>query len=347
MYDKKFSFTVMAIFATLTITAATFNFWIDPLWHYGHAHELNDVQVVTDEREQKTAQQFYQQVDADTLLLGSSRSTYIQPSGFQNWQVYNYSVSNLSMREYYTMMIYAFDHNPDYQRVLLGVDFFKSSEEQAENARAITGYETKVKKPFYRIKNLLSLDALGYAIDNVKLSASNNISEDRLYNRQGDAFARKLSEEETAQDTATKITRFEDTFYGDHYVYYSRYKEIMQKVHDSYPQAEKIVYTTPISTELFKSLVETGLLDDYEIWLRDLVSVYGGVWNFMYPNRVTNDINNYYDGHHFYPEIGALISKRLEKGEDADVPEDFGVLVTEDNIDEHLAMVRQLVAEFE
>lgn len=345
MNDKKFSFAVMAIFASLTFIVAAFNFWIDPLWHYSHAHGLNDVQIVADEREQKVAQQLYHPTDADTLLLGSSRSTYVQPAGFQEWNVYNFAVANLSMREYYTMQLYAFDQNPDYERVVLGVDFFKSSEEQAMNARAITGYETKVQEPFYRAKNLLSFDVLGYAVDNLELSAANEINADRLYNREGDAFAKRLSEEEIEQDTAAKITRFEETFYGDHYTYYSKYKEIMQKVHDSHPEAEKIVYTTPISTELFKSLTSTGLLDEYEVWLRDLVDVYGGVWNFMYPNTVTNDIMNYYDGHHFYPEIGELISKRMEQGEDADVPEDFGVLVTEDNIEEHLAMVRTLAAE--
>ncbi|MGE6368808.1 hypothetical protein ACQKDB_06735 [Planococcus kocurii] len=347
MDDKKFSFAVMAIFASLTFAVAAFNFWIDPLWHYGHAHGLNDVQIVADEREQKTAQQLYDPTDADTLLLGSSRSTYVQPSGFEKWTVYNYAVANLSMREYYTMLLYAFDQHPDYERVLIGVDFFKSSEEQAKDARAITGYETKVQEPFYRAKNLLSFDTFGFAIDNLKLSAADDITADRLYNRQGDAFAKKLTAEETKRDTAAKITRFENTFYGDHYVYYSRYKEIMQKVHDTHPEAEKIVYTTPISTELFKSLVGTGLLDEYEVWLRDLVAVYGGVWNFMYPNDVTNDILNYYDGYHFYPEIGKLISERLEQGENADVPEDFGVWVTEDNIEEHLAMVRKLAAELE
>lgn len=347
MNDKKFSITVMAIFAVLTLTVAAFNFWIDPLWHYSHAHGLNDVQIVADEREQKTAQQLYHPTDADTLLLGSSRSTYVQPAGFEEWDVYNYAVANLSMREYYTMLLYAFDQNPDYKRVLIGVDFFKSSEEQAKNARAITGYETKVQEPFYRAKNLLSFDVLGYSADNLELSAAGEVTADRLYNRNGDAFAKRLSEEEIKEDTAAKITRFEETFYGDNYVYYSKYKEIMQKVRDSHPEAEKIIYTTPISTELFKALVGTGLLDEYETWLRDLVEVNGSVWNFMYPNSVTNEITNYYDGHHFYPEIGALISKRMEQGENADVPEDFGVLVTADNIDAHLEMVRGLAAEFE
>lgn len=345
MNDRKFSLTVMAIFAILTLAVVTFNYWMDPLWNFSHAHEYNDVQLVTDEREQKTANQIYVPKTEDTLLLGSSRSTYIHHDGFKDWKVYNYSVANLSMREYYTMMDFAFEQNPDYERVILGVDFFKSSTQEAEAPRSIQNHVKRVTQPFYRAKNLLSFDLMKTSAQNLQMSADDEITEDRLYNREGDAFARKLSEEETLSDTEDKIKKFESTFYGKSYTYYPRYKEIMKKVHDLHPEAEKMVYTTPISSELFKSLVSTGLYEEYEIWLRDLVEVYGGVWNFMYPNSVTNDITNYYDGHHFYPEVGYYIASRMEQGDNAEAPEDFGVYVTPDTIDSHLKQVKKLVDE--
>lgn len=340
MDDKKFIVAVMAIFVTLTLAVAAFNYWIDPLWHYDHAHAYNDVQVVTDEREQKTANQLYTQKSADTLLIGSSRSTYVHATSFGNWDVYNYSVSNLSMREYQTMMMFAFEQNPELERVILGVDFFKSSTQEAGAPRSIMNHEKKVKQPFYRVKNLLSLDVLDYSIGNFKLSAENEITEERLYNREGDAFALKLSEEKTFNQTESKITKFENTFYGESYEYFPLYKEIMTRVRDTYPEAEKVIYTTPISTELFKALVNTGLFDEYEVWLRDLVDVYGGVWNFMYPNEVTNDITNYYDGHHFYPEVGDRIAKTIESGSPTG---DFGTYVTADTIEAHLQEIRELV----
>lgn len=342
MDDKKFIYTVMSIFVPLTILIMSFNYWIDPLWHYNHSHAYNDVQIVADEREQKTANQFFVPKHQNTLLIGSSRSTYIQPSGFKKWEVYNYSVANLSMREYHTMLLYALEQNPNFDKVLLGIDFFKSSVQEAEDARAISGYAKKVQEPFYRTKSLLSLDALDYSIDNFILSAKNEISRDRLYNREGDAFAKKLSKQETLKETAYKVYRFEKSFYGSNYQYYPQYKEIMEKVHDTYPEVEKIVYTTPISTELFISLVSTGLLDEYEKWIRDLVDVYGGVWNFMYPNSITNNSMNYYDGHHFYPEIGELISARLEGRTLENLPEDFGEFITPENLEEHLEKVRTI-----
>lgn len=346
MNDKHFTWLALSVFAVLTAAVVSFNYWIDPLWHYSQSHAFNDVQVVADEREQKTANQLFQPKDADTLLIGSSRSTYINSTAFSNWDVYNYSVANLSMREYHTMLMYAFEHNPDYRRVILGLDFFKINTAEASAPKNILSYDTKVQQSFYRTKNLLSLDVLDYSLQNFRLSATDSIQGDRLYNREGDATAERLKGRDAAYELAMKIHRFEKIFYAEGFEYFPQYKEIMAKVRDTEPQAEKIVYTTPISTELFTSLVGNDLLDEYEVWIRDMVDVYGGVWNFMYPNEITNDLSNYYDGHHFYPFVGDLIGQRIEFGQDAaNVPADFGVLVTPENVDAHLADVREMAEE--
>ncbi|MGG6445856.1 hypothetical protein [Pseudobacillus badius] len=61
----------------------------------------------------------------------------------------------------------------------------------------------------------------------------------------------------------------------------------------------------------------------------------------MYPNKVTLDLNNYFDGHHFYPHVGDQIAARILKG--PHVPNSaFGVYVTDATIDAHLKEVEQL-----
>lgn len=321
---------------------AGINYWIDPLWQYDHANAFNKIQKVTNEREQKISKMHYGRHDYDTLLVGSSRSTYIHPSAFEDWDVFNFSVANLSIREVYSFMLYSQTQLPDLERYLVGVDFFKSSEQEAGTAKALTNYEKKIDKPFYRTRNLLSLDSLDISLQNFVKSAKGTVDEDRLYNRNGEAFARKLTKEEVEESTSLKIERFEEEFYGSNYTYYDQYPFILQKIKDAAGDDPLTVYTTPISTELFASLVSTGLLDEYEQWIRDLVDVYGGVWNFMYPNTITNDIMNYYDGHHFYPEIGTMIAKRIQFPETKEVPADFGVYVTADTLEAHLEEVRKL-----
>lgn len=343
--DKKFSRVTVAVFLVMAAITAGFNYWIDPLWHYGHANAFNSIQKVTNEREQKIAMLHYGRHDYDTLLIGSSRSTYIHPSAFEDWDVFNFSVANMSIREVHSIMLYSQSQLPGLKRYLVGADFFKSSEKEAGAPRSLANYEKKIAQPFYRTKNLLSLDSLDISIQNFLNSATDTVDEERMYNRKGEAFAKKLTKQEVDESTSLKIERFEEEFYGSNYTYYKDYPLILQKIKEAAEPGELTVYTTPISTALFASLVSTGLYEDYEQWIRDLVRVYGGVWNFMYPNTITNDIMNYQDGHHFYPEIGTLIAKRIQHPDTAEVPDDFGVFVTADNVDEHLQHVHELMWE--
>ncbi|WP_243299876.1 hypothetical protein [Bacillus litorisediminis] len=346
MSYKRFTMTVLGIVLVLTISFASFIYYIDPMWTFGHANKYNDRQTVINEREQKTSEIYFQPFEYDTLLIGSSRSTYINPHDFVGMDVYNYAVSNMSIREYWSFVEFAkSQHGKEFENIIIGLDFFKSSTKESSAPHSLDNYVEKVTKPFYRWKYLLSFDVFKYAVHNFKMSKDNVIEEERIYNRDNVAFAKVIDEETAKVDTIKKIDRFRSTFYGDNYVYYPQYKEIISKVRDSNPNSKIIVFTTPISTGLFKALVEEGQLDDYERWLTDLVEVYGGVYNFMYPNSITNDQSNYFDGHHFYPEIGTLIAHRLS-GAEEDVPEDFGVYVTNENLQEHLEYVRGLAADF-
>ena len=46
------------------------------------------------------------------------------------------------------------------------------------------------------------------------------------------------------------------------------------------------------------------------------------------------------DGHHFRPEVGKLIAHKVVNEEDSNVPKDFGIVITKDNIDEVLEEIR-------
>ncbi|GAA0336747.1 hypothetical protein GCM10008967_28850 [Bacillus carboniphilus] len=343
MSYKAFTMTVMGIVICSTLSFASFIFFIDPMWTYEHAHPYNDVQTVIDEREQKTSEIYFRDFDYDTLLVGSSRSTYVDPHELKGMHAYNFSVANVSIQEYRSMIDFAKNQREDeFERIILGLDFFKSSKKESSAPRNLDGYVERVTEPLYRYKNLLSYDVFEYAKKNFRASYRNMIKEPRVYNRFNVARAEVIDEEKTAQATEEKIQRFRDVFYGKNYEYYEEYSNVMKVVRDANPDSDFIIYTTPISTPLFKAMVEEGQLDDYERWLTELVDVFGGVYNFMYPNSVTDDLSNYFDGHHFYPEVGTLIARRVS-GDETDVPEDFGVYVTKENLEEHLSFVRGLV----
>ena len=63
------------------------NALIDPLWLFKHEHRLNSVQPFFDGRAQKTNWLHARVGQFDAVLLGSSRSTYIDQRGFHPWRL--------------------------------------------------------------------------------------------------------------------------------------------------------------------------------------------------------------------------------------------------------------------
>ncbi|SER70368.1 hypothetical protein SAMN04487944_108111 [Gracilibacillus ureilyticus] len=331
MSYKLFTSVFLVLVIAVLLAIGGFNYWIDPLWTFSHSHENNDVQFVIDERQQKVNQLYYGKSDYDTLLIGSSRTTYIPAEEFTGMDVYNFAASDLSFLEYEAMIDFAKEQKgSEFERIIIGVDFFKSSLKESTDPVSLEPYTEKVKEPFYRWKNLLSLDVLEYARKNYRLSQNDQIVDLRNYNRENTAFAKHFELGTIEEETKAKIYKFRQQFYGENYQYNKEMKSVLQHLKEENPDTEFVIFTTPISAPLYRAMIEEGNEAGYERWLDDLVDVFGGVHHFMYPNSVTEDLSNYFDGHHFYPEVGKLIAKRISEENPAEVPEDFGIYLTKE-----------------
>jgi hypothetical protein len=322
---KLFIYIFLFIVLLLLGGVFSFNYWIDPLWTFSHQHDYNDVQVVIDERQQKVNHLYYQSPAYDTLLIGSSRTTYINQEGFGDFSVYNFAASDLSFLEYEAMIDYFVEQNEEnLERIIIGVDFFKSSVQESQNPVALKPYIDRVKAPFYRYKQLLSLDLLDYSRRNYRISKANNIALERNYNRDNIAFARQFEPSSIERQTDEKIDTFTSTFYGEHYMYNHEIKHVLERIKTRYPDIELIIFTTPIMTDLYQAMIDSGNKPDYDRWLKDLESVADQLIHFMYPNTITNDRMNYFDGHHFYPRVGSIIADVIYSRTPHD---DFGIIL--------------------
>ena len=79
---------------------AGFNAAMDPLWFFTHAHPLNRVQPGFDERAQKTNWLQARPGQFNAVMLGSSRSTYIDQNDLSPLHLFNYSVNAMWPQEY-------------------------------------------------------------------------------------------------------------------------------------------------------------------------------------------------------------------------------------------------------
>jgi hypothetical protein len=335
MTFKSWANKLLITLIIILFSIGSFNYLMDPMWTFSSKHPFNDVQDVINERHQKANHIYYQPFSPETLLIGSSRSTYIDQNEFTNMDVYNFSVANMSVQEYNDAIKYAKEHcTKPIKTIIIGLDFFKSSYYESNAKFSIYTYADTLTERA-RWNNLLSWDITKYSYKNFKASLKDEPAFIRTYDRNNVATTPILPEEEAKKELESKIKKFKETFYGK-YKYNAQYKNILATVKNNNPDSKIIVFTTPISEPLFQALVESGTYPHYEKWLREVTEVFDGVYNFMDINTVTKDTSNYFDGHHFYPKVGTLIAHRISNTNDPNLPDDFGKYITNENIDEYL-----------
>jgi len=164
-----------------------------------------------------------------------------------------------------------------------------------------------------------------------------------VYDRKNNILMPKdLSRYDRNKLLTDRLSLLTDHFYSTKaYNYNPVYREIIARLKTKYHQQNIVVFTTPVTRPLFESLIRAGRFEDYCRWIRDVVDVFDGVYNFMYINTITNNLDNYYDADHFFPRVGTLIAHKITGYPDENIPKDFGVYVTRDNLDEHLDFLRR------
>ncbi|WP_218081574.1 hypothetical protein [Anthocerotibacter panamensis] len=106
----------------------------------------------------------------------------------------------------------------------------------------------------------------------------------------------------------------------------------------SRPHLERIIIINPYYHRLFLRFN----IDSYTTWLRKMVDMFGSIWDFSGINSVTTNDENYIDFSHFSKPVGDLVLQRIFASEKSfrSIPDDFGVKVTKDNVEEHIRHLR-------
>ena len=324
---------------------ALFNYTIDPLWTFCHKNRFNNAQPGFDERQLKTNRAYFCGLEQyDALLLGSSRVTYINQHDFKTMNVFNYSGVSMYPVEYKGWIDQAKKiKGGPFKTIIIGVDFWGSNAgpfaQQQKNATPPPSHYLENTESFlYRYKMLLSMDTLNRSIESIEHSSHPGTTD---YSRDNVKKTIKVSDARKQNAVNVQLSLYRNRFYGRGYRYDKGLKRYLEIIKRENPDTQFIIFTTPITAELFRVLVQSGNLPDYDRWMGQLVETFGKVYDFMGVNSITTYPDNYADLHHFYPYIGTLIADRLTGSKNSSLPEDFGILVTKDNLKSHLEMIHR------
>lgn len=327
-------FIIFSFLAILLIVSI--NYIIDPLWTFSHSNKFNNTQDGFDERQQKS--NFIHNnglKDFNGILLGSSRSTFINQTNFKDMKIYNYAFNAMKPNEYNDYINFAKKHKgKDFEYIIIGLDFFGTnllSEVKIEKPKY---YIHKAQSPFYRYKMLLSFSTLKKSLKNIGNSL---FGEKLFYNRNNIKYQSIISEEERKKRFSTSIASQTSNFREPKYIYNNEYINILKKIKAENPNSKFIIFTSAITSDLLVSILrDEKRINEYERWLKETLEVFGEINHFMTINSITKNLNNYPDADHAYPNVVSLIAKRISQKDSIDVPKDFGLSLTKTNIDNYL-----------
>lgn len=329
-------FSIISVLCCILI----FNGIVDPLWCCipvtGKMFPISpDIQ---DARLQKTNKLVFGKNDYDALLIGSSRAEQLLKGDFKRNNIFNYSVPSIypyEISEYITYFRSYASYDP--KRVYIGLDFYGTNVTMPDKALTPSYYQATVNTWLYRIKSLCNFGTLRHSLHALK--TDNEIF--RYEKATNNKLVGRVSQETSDKLVAQQTSYYRDKLYNRVlYQYDPDYRRRLSEIKEACGQARVIVFTTPETDALFTVLLKEGRLSDYERWIRDIVDVFGGTYNFMYPNSMTNRRNNFLDAHHLYPEKASMLVRKIA-GEPTDGdPDDIGEYVSAENIEEHLVMVR-------
>lgn len=344
MKHKKW-LTVVALFALLNLTLLMLvNYIIDP-FNIFHTKFLKK-QFQINERFTKIEYLDKHKNEFNGYLLGSSRIGSTLPQDIEQYlphsHFYNMTLSSASIYDYLVVLHYFINHHYPIKTLYLQLDIDHMSFYGNDDANYFSQFHPYTKNEsllLFYLKYLVAFSPL-----NLKGKIMQNIQPNHLsdYNITSGIWSNAYKEEAISKDCKAYI----DTISAFNVDYRSvlTYTTKKQSMHDlqeivNLSKQHNItlyLFTTPQN----HNLMNTFHINDYFAYLKDIAKI-TDFYDFSGYNSITTNNCNYYDISHYRPMIGRLIAARIFKNPNIDVPSDFGVWVTKENIDERLKTLKK------
>ncbi|MGK7931297.1 MAG: hypothetical protein AB4041_07675 [Microcystaceae cyanobacterium] len=289
-----------------------------------------------------------------TILLGSSRMRQgIDPDSSSlkkntTSPIYNLGLNGSNIYELRKYLEHTLVNNPDLKQVVIGIDFFMFNENQ--ELQAAFDKERLEKTyiiPKDLLNTLLSLTAVSDSKETLRSSWKSRQKTQDL-NQQDNGFSPyknpKLKDQEWRFKNAVSV------YFNFHHDYelspelIGEFEKIVNICQEN--NIDLKVFISPSHGIQWESIAATQRWDSFEKWKREMVKLHP-VWDFSGYNSITTEtlsqdnlMKNYTDSSHYTPKVGNLVLNRIFEENQSTIPDDFGILLTQDNIEQQLSQIR-------
>lgn len=352
---KKWLLFLLSITTLLLLLLTATNYLVDP---YGfHKEHSKNTNFTTPFKANIVSHHSF-----DALMLGTSRTGVMDPTIVDkhlNVQTFNLSYPSANTEIQNRLFKYAHHFNPNIKYLIYGIDFgcfnelrhtqkfkeFYDQKETIENKEAISIFDL-----YFNVNTFTS---------SVELIVNRLLGEDSLeaqyvsQNGMLDYVNYIEALKDGRYDLDTKITQSLQVFFEKEGVYkdYTFSKKFLNEFKEILAFCESnnikvFVYIPPVYRDHIDAIAQAGYWDEFELFKRELAQVTPYI-DFTGHNPLSSNKENFWDTSHLRKELTETVMLRVLKGGDTSSSQSSGILVTEANIERHLAKLRDEVQVFD
>jgi hypothetical protein len=316
------------------------NVAMDPLWMFEHRHALSKFQRAYDERQQKSNHLARTDRSYDCVIVGSSRTTYVDAAHFDGLRCFNYASNSLYPFDYPGFVEFFAERMGEPKVIVIGMDFFGTRLPSKREFEQAAAYTQRAKNGRHLLSQLVSVDALRWSLTTAAYNLAHDgpSSLEPLYD--ADLAKRRLPVSKQWKDVEIRaqLKIYETQVYDASYRYEPSVMDHLRSLKARHGATRFVVFTAPEAPVIYRKMVQAGLFESYARMLRELVGIFGEVHDFMGFNAFTENEANFMDGLHFYPNAGNRVVDVVWNQRDG-APA-FGARLRADNVEQHVARQR-------
>lgn len=336
----------------LMLGLSVFNLIVDPNGVFGLVSLQGFNKHKTDNLTDRITKFYYAKRFApDTLILGTSRAAFLNPADLEAYtggRAFNLSTYASTIYQQYLFFKYMTD-NYTIKNLILGLDFLAFVSRNEENQR----FDAKRFDSGLYIKDYVDSLFTFTAVKSSYITVQDNLLKKDLRHNDVQGFKEFNHPQKTPDDRYTKrLARREKRALKHFATQYTagpfndreqiaQNLTYLQKIIDI-ARAKNIqykIYVSPVQSKLFDLIYASGVGESFEEWKRGVARITGFV-DFTGHSEITEDRRWWWDPSHIVSDGGKLIFARLYGDQSVSVPVGFGIFVTSDGIDHHLALLR-------
>lgn len=356
MKYKTFNTLVISILGVSLGCIALFNLVVDPIgyWEMPTSERLNSSkpQQGLHDRLLKSADIVRKKPRA--VLLGSSRvQVGLDPKDVSEYgysDVYNSALSAATIYEQLMYLRHALFNNPALELVVIGLDYetFNMYDDKYRSGFKLERMERSSLYPQDILETILTKDVTEASWKTVLHNVKDNekVSYLRDDGARTDQYQAMMTQKTRKGRTVEEAflapiaeTRQGGHLTGENLDVFRQIVEICKK-----NNIKLVAYIHPYHAEVLGRYERANRWSDFECWKVELSKIYP-IWDFsgfhqVATEKISNEMLYYWEASHYKKLVGKMILRRIFDQADDSNPANFGVLITDSNVREHLARLR-------